>query len=173
MANEPTPTSPEDGENGAPAPKMLTEEQVNKIVQERLARDREAREKEAAAERQRIEDEKKSEVEKLASRISQLQKQLEEEKSARFKSELVALRTRIGKAAGLPDELVDLLQGDDEEALQAHAEKLKAVIGGTPEHTPKGKVPRQPTPDLKGGSDPTSPGVKPDAIKKVFDDFEL
>lgn len=144
MADEPTPTP----QGGAPEgeQKMLTQEQVDKIVQDRLARDREARNAEAEAARKKLEDEKKSEVERLASQLSDLQTQLAAEKEAREQSDLKALRLTVGRAVGIPDELAELLQGSSEEELKAHAARVKEALPGGP------KPPPSPRPQPVAGS---------------------
>ena len=75
-----------------------------------------------------------SDAEKAEKRLNDLEAALEEERNARktdqdarVAAEKVALRARLGSEYKLPAELVDVLQGDDEEAMKAHAEKLAAV----------------------------------------------
>lgn len=61
------------------------------------------------------------------------------------KARLDALKIRIGTAEELPPELAELLRGEDEDALKAHAATLRALIpktaanvggGSNPLHTP-------------------------------------
>lgn len=59
------------------------------------------------------------------------------------------LRERVGRRLGLPDELVDRLRGDDEDAVLADAEKLVALLGKAPASTT-----RKPAEQLRGGLDP-------------------
>jgi hypothetical protein len=58
------------------------------------------------------------------------------------------LRERVGRRLALPDELVDRLRGDDEEAILADAEKLVALLGKPASTT------RKPAEQLRGGLDP-------------------
>jgi hypothetical protein len=44
-------------------------------------------------------------------------------------AEKLLLRTTVARRAGLPDELVDRLVGDDEEALEADAQRLAELFG--------------------------------------------
>lgn len=67
---------------------------------------------------------KKTELQKLT-------EQLTAETAKREKLEREALRTRVGLAKGLPAELIDRLQGETEEDLQADADKLIKLV--TPE----------------------------------------
>jgi hypothetical protein len=59
-----------------------------------------------------------TESEKLQAKLKDAEIQLAQAKRER-------LIARVARAANLPDELAELLQGDTEEALAAHAEKLK------------------------------------------------
>lgn len=58
------------------------------------------------------------------------------------------LRERVGRRLGLPDELVDRLRGDDEDAVLADAEKLVGLLGKPAATT------RKPAENLRGGLDP-------------------
>jgi hypothetical protein len=137
MADEPTPTP--DAPKPEAEPKTLTQEQINQIVETRLAREREKQESERDAERKKLEDEKKSEIQKLADRVAEAEKKNQDLSDALTKSEMKALRSDIGNAAKLPQEFHQLLQGDDEDALKAHAQIIKDAMGGKDEKPePKG-----------------------------------
>lgn len=58
------------------------------------------------------------------------------------------LRLRVGARLGLPDELIDRLRGDSEEAVLEDAEKLLALI--TPSRPSDGR----PKPRVSGGTEP-------------------
>lgn len=72
----------------------------------------------------------------------------EDEKTAREAAEadkrtleLSALKSKVGAANGLPPEISNLLTGDDEAALTAHAKELAKVLPKT-EEKPKPKAPK-------------------------------
>lgn len=138
MADEPIPT-PEKGGDPAPEPKTLTQAEIDKIVENRLAREREKQQAEREAEKQRLEDEKKSEVEKLASQIQALQKQVEEQTARADKADLDALRAKVAQAKSLPAGFASRLTGSTQEELEADADAILEVIGGSKEDDPEPK----------------------------------
>lgn len=77
-----------------------------------------------AAEFDKLEESKKTETQKLS-------EQLAVETAKREALERQALRFKVGVAKGLPAELIDRLQGETEEDLQADADKLLKLV--TPE----------------------------------------
>ncbi len=60
----------------------------------------------------------------VAQRLAALEKQLADAEKARKDAEVTALRASIGTKHNLPGWAVELLRGDDEEALEAHAATL-------------------------------------------------
>lgn len=68
-----------------------------------------------------FEDKEKTEAEKVAERLTAA-----EERAAKAERDL--LRHRVAVAKGLPSELADRLQGDDEEAMSEDAERLLVVV---------------------------------------------
>jgi hypothetical protein len=129
---EGTETPPEGG-------KTFTQEQIDDLVEKRLAREREKytgyddlKEQVAAltAEKKKLEDEGKSDSEKVSEQLTSLQKQLEEEKEARTKSEAEALRLRVAQAKGLTEAQARRLQGATREELEADADDLLESFGG-------------------------------------------
>lgn len=86
------------------------------------ARKHEARAKEnaaAAAELAALKEAQKTEAEKLADRVKAAERERDE-------ARLEALRAKVGAAKKLPADVVDLLKGDTEEELTAHADRLAA-----------------------------------------------
>lgn len=79
-------------------------------------------------------EEKAAGADEKDKRITELQSQL--------------MRERVGRRLGLPDELVDRLRGDDEDAVLADAEKLVGLLGKPASTT------RKPAEQLRGGLDP-------------------
>lgn len=111
------------GVTAAP-PKTFTQEQVDKIVQERLARakqsvpdDYEAL-KAKAAKLDEIEEASKSEFDKLSERYSALEKEHEQ---LVHETERKAWAAEVSKEKGVP---VEILRGDTKEELEAHAQAI-------------------------------------------------
>jgi hypothetical protein len=71
----------------------------------------------AASKLAQLEESQKTEAQKLADRATQAEKERDE-------ARLEALRVKVGAAKKLPPAVVDLLKGDTEEELTAHADQL-------------------------------------------------
>lgn len=113
-----------------------------------------------------FEDATKTEQEKLTERLSELEKEKDT-----ATSQLICLQVALEHAPeGMPAKEVarwaKRLSGSTREELEADAAEL---FEGLKADGPK--VPRQPKPDLRGGSDPTE-DVGPD-VKKVFDSIQI
>lgn len=128
-----------EGNDGPEPEKTLTQEQVDKIVEERLARERKkyedyddlkAQVKALTDEKKKLEEEGKSDSDKVSEQLDALQKQLEEEKEARTRSEAEALRLRVAQAKGLTEAQAKRLQGSTQEELEADADDLLETFGG-------------------------------------------
>lgn len=87
-------------------------------------------------------DAEKTEVQRLTERLAELEGEL----SSKAREALVA---KVAKEHGIPDDLTDLLTGDDEEAISAKAERLAKSL-----KTPAPVIPGKPKPRLSAGSDP-------------------
>lgn len=107
------------------------------------ARKHEARAKEnaaAAAKLAALEEAQKTAEQKLTDRLTAAEKERDE-------ARLEALRVKVGAAKKLPAEVVDLLKGDTEEELAAHADRLaehfKASVrpSGSADQGPRGSAP--------------------------------
>lgn len=146
-------TTPESGA------RTFTQEDVDRIVAERLRREREKyadyddlKAKAAAA------DASKSELQKLAERLAAAEKRLQE-------AEVKALRAEVAAAKGVP---ADLLHGSTKEELEAYADRLVQFRGGTQtaEAATKdgngqdGKVSGRPKEKLTAGAVPAAGGDK-------------
>jgi hypothetical protein len=101
--------------------RKFTQEDVNRIVQERLARDREAR---------------NAMDPDLLKRITNLEEKLVSERAALAKLEgelaqsaVTRTRAEIAAAKGLPTELVEFVVGSTKEEMAASADKLVASLG--------------------------------------------
>lgn len=91
-----------------------------------LARKHEARAKENAGAAQRlaeIEEQGKSESERLAERIASAERRAED-------AERKALRYEVAAAKGVPSKLMRFLQGNTEEELTASADELLEAVSG-------------------------------------------
>lgn len=109
-------------EQPATAPEELGDAGKKALEAERKAR--RAAEKaaaEAAAKIRQYEDAQKSEAERLAARVAEL-----EQAAATATAE--AARQRIVNETGLPADLADLIVGADEDAMRATAERIKAHL---------------------------------------------
>lgn len=118
-----------------------TQEELDNIVKERLRRERE---------KFGDYDDLKKRVSELESENSALKSTVEEDKQTRAgldaqitelqgqvsNYETASLRTRIALQNGLPYDLADRLQGADEEALRADAERLAGFMRPTTPQAP-------------------------------------
>jgi membrane protein involved in colicin uptake len=148
--------------------KTFTQEQLDEIIEKRLAREREkyadydklqeqvaaltADKAKADAERKKAEDEGKSVNEKVAEKVAELQKQLEAEAEARQKSESEALRLRVAAAKGLTEAQARRLQGSTKEELEADADDLLETFGGKKDDKPEEKGFGRPRESLRPGA---------------------
>lgn len=102
-----------------------------------------AKENKAAAEKlAAFEESQKTEAQKLADRAAAAEKE-------RDAAKLEALRTKVGMQKKLPTDVIDLLKGDTEEELAAHADRLsehfKASVrpAGSVDQGTRGSAPAQ------------------------------
>jgi septal ring factor EnvC (AmiA/AmiB activator) len=122
-----------------------TQEELDKIIESRLARQKESLEKQFADY-----DQLKTRNEELQSEVSTLKSSIEESSNA-IKSheqtvadlnkkvadyETANLRTRIAVQNGLPIDLADRLMGSDEESIKADAERLAGFVSNKQQTPP-------------------------------------
>ena len=107
--------------------KTFTQEEVNGIVNDRLARERKKYEgidlealKRKAVKFDEMEEANKTELEKANEKVNALQYELD---SIRKEKELTAMREQVAKEIGIP---VNLLTGSTEEECKEQAEAIKA-----------------------------------------------
>ena len=136
-------------------PKTFTQEELDNIVKDRLARERQKYEgidlealKAKAAKLDKIEEANKTELEKATERANALQAELDGIKKA---NELNAMREQVAKEIGVP---TNLLTGGSEEECREQAEAIKAFA------YPSGY------PSLKDGGEPQAMSKK-----TAYDDF--
>lgn len=150
--------------------KTFTQADVDRIVGQRLARDREQyadydQLKEAAAELAKIREGEKTELQRI-------QEELDAERKARESAESASAamkRTQYGMDKGLPRDLAELLTAGDEESLDAQIEKLLPhVAPKTPEpRTTNGGLRSGVTGSGGGSADPKERVAH--AIRELFD----
>lgn len=155
-----------DSNTNAPAPdtegdkqvetKTFTQDEVNRIVAERLAREKSKFDDELKQVQSSKDDQSKTELQKLQEQIEALTKENESNK-------LSALKSRISKDTGVP---VELLTASDEESLTAQA----AAITDYVESQSKSKKTETPKPGqpLKDGATPPASKSRDEILKEVM-----
>lgn len=156
MADDPTPTDPAKGKDDPKKPDELGDAGKKALDEERKARrDAERQLKEMGDKLQTLEDKDKSENERLATKVAQLEKDLS---AATARAD----RFEVALDKGLDMVRAKRLSGTTREELEADADELKGWTAGETKGTPA-----KPTEDLKGGGDPTTePAVD---IRKMVD----
>lgn len=148
-----------------------TQEELDKIIESRLARQKESLEKQFADY-----DQLKTRNEELKTEVNTLKASIEETSNAAksheqtiadlnqkiAEQETANMRTRIALENGLPIDLADRLVGNDEESIKADAERLAGFVSSKPQ-TP---------PPLKNTESPLSEG-KDGAYKKLIENLVL
>lgn len=124
-----------------PAEKLVPQSQVNLIVEQRLAQDRERRKAEADAEKRRIEAEaaaKNGEWEKVAktheSTISEKDAEIARLTAEIANRDKAATRTKVGAEAKLPPELWGRILGETEDEMRADAKELAKTVAPPAAH---------------------------------------
>jgi len=111
-----------------------TQEELNRIIEERLRREREkyadyeALKADSAALRELKGKKLDEQVTALSGQLQTAQTALSEMQTRAEKAERSLLRSRVAREANLPAELADRLTGDDEAALKADAEALGKLL---------------------------------------------
>ncbi len=147
MENKPTTGGGQEPNGGAPE-KTFTQGEMDAIIGERLAREREKYAdydilKAKAAKFDESEDAQKTELQKAQEKASSLETELNEMKAAK---KITEIRSKVAKETGVPAEL---LHGNDEETCKAQADAIKkfagpsypnVLDGGEPNKPPAGKT---------------------------------
>ncbi len=115
------------GEGNEPEPKSFTQEQVDQIVEKRLAKERGKYKdydelKTKAMKLDEMENAGKSELDKLKESNAALRKQIDDAAAEKQHAEWVS---EVAKDKGVPAEL---LRGGSKEELEAHADLLRAAL---------------------------------------------
>lgn len=148
-----------------------TQEELDQIIEGRLARQKEALEKQFADY-----DQLKTRNEELEKEVGALQTTINEsnEKAKNYNTtisdlnakisgyETANLRTKIAVQNGLPLDLADRLVGDDEASLTADAQRFAGFV----------VKPAAPVPPLKN-TEPTTPDSKDGAYKNLIENLNL
>lgn len=131
---DPPPADPPAADPPPPSgDKTFTQDQLDKVVGERLARERDKFAdyedvKAKAARLDEIENEKRSDVEKLTGERDTLKGERDTFKTDAETKAHENLRLRVALDKRLPAELVDRLQGETKEDLEADADKLLGLV---------------------------------------------
>lgn len=130
MTETSTETEPQagTGTDSKPAEKTLTQSEVDRLLGERLAREREKYAdyddlKAAASRLKEIEDAGKSEQQKLADQLAAAQRQIAERDAALAEATQASLRATVAADKGVP---ASSLTGSTKEELEAAADQLIA-----------------------------------------------
>lgn len=144
--------------------KTFTQDDVDRIVSERVGRERSKYAdyndlKTKASQLDELQDEKKSELEKLTGKVTSLS-----DSNKALTTENLRLRVALEKGLiGEKAELADRLRGADKEELEADADKLLALVS-TPApamESEEGKEEKKdPPPSFDGGAREPSPEAK-------------
>ncbi|CQR25879.1 phage protein [Streptococcus varani] len=139
---------------------ITTQEELESIVKARVAREREKfsdydQLKTKVADFEAKEANYQSTIESLKTEKTELSGQIDTLNGELKQTKVQSLRQRMATEYGLPLDLADRLQGEDEDSLKADAESLSAVI-----------KPPQPTPPAKS-NEPTISDSKEVALKEV------
>lgn len=136
------------GKDGAPFDAARAQKLIDTLrAENKVAKAAEKELLELKADAQKRKDSELSDLEKANKRNLELAAKLTE-------TEMRERRTRIGSEHKLPAEIAELLQGDDDEAMKAHAAKLVAAL-------PK-------SPNLGPTNPPAGTGAVTDAQRRAF-----
>lgn len=172
MADEPKTEAPEakapeatpEQKPTAAEPKTFTQDDLDRVVSERLKRERDKYSdygdlKDKASKLSELEEENKSELEKLTGKVGSLD---EENKSVKAEN----LRLKVALSKGLTGEKADLadrLRGSTQEELEADADTLLAHFKPVEEEKIEEKEEEKkapPPPSFDGGPRETAPDAK-------------
>lgn len=138
-----------------------TQEELDAIIQSRLSREREKYAdyedlKKQLADFEAKETTYQNTINDLKTRETDLTSQIESLNGDLTKTKLQTAKQRIATEYGLPLDLADRLQGEDEESFKADAERLASYL-----------APKQPTPPMKSNE----PTIDTDPLKSGLRDM--
>ncbi|TCS80372.1 capsid assembly scaffolding protein Gp46 family protein [Tepidibacillus fermentans] len=114
--------------------KTFTQEEIDRIIAERLKREKEKYKdyeqlKKAAEELQKLKEAQMTEQEKLQAKLAEYEKALQEKERLAREAQLQTTKTKILTEMGLPLDLANRIFGEDEETIRQDAEMLKKLLG--------------------------------------------
>jgi hypothetical protein len=124
--NDPKPTGGDPEPN--PEGKTFTQDDIDRIVKERLERERKKREAEAEAERAAAEKKRLEEKEEYKELYEKLQKEREADRLAAIESKKESLLAKAGYDESQVERYTKYLTGETDEELQTSLDTLKADI---------------------------------------------
>lgn len=131
---EPNPGDGGQGNDQNPPVKTFTQEELERILAERLKREREKYKdydelKKAAEELKKLKEAQMSETEKLQAKLADYERQLLEKELALQEAQLESLKLKILDEMGLPKAWASRIFGTTEEEIRQDAEELKKLLG--------------------------------------------
>lgn len=115
-----------------------SQEELDRIIKDRLKRERESTQKSyegwvSPEDHKKALNDAKQTLEDLKKAHESDTKTIEELTAKNKTYETASLKSRIAREVGLPYEWVDRIRGEDEESIKADAESLKKLVGnGSP-----------------------------------------
>lgn len=148
------------GDGGQQPGKTFTQEELDRIIAERLNREREKYKdyndlKKAAEELKKIKESQMSETERLQARVAELERHLADKDRETAEARLETLKLKVLDELGLPKAWAERLFGTNEEEIKADAKNLAKLLG----EAGKGK-------GVGSGSNP-GPGTPPDPVEQA------
>lgn len=147
------------GDGGQQPARTFTQEELDRIIAERLAREREKYKdynelKKAAEELKKIKGAQMSETEKLQAKLAEQERKILDYERELAEARLEATKLRVLDELGLPKTWANRVFGTDEEEIRQDAEELKKLLG-------QGK------PGAVGSGSNPGPGTPPDLVEQA------
>ena len=122
------------GNNTGNAPKTFTQEDIDRIINERLAREREKYKdyndlKKAAEELQKIKESQMTEQEKLQAKLAEYERVMADRELELASLRAEQIKTKVLTEMGLPLSWASRIFGTTEEEIKADAEEFKKLLG--------------------------------------------
>lgn len=116
-------------------PKVFTQEELEKIIAERLERERKKYKdydelKKVAEEYKKMKEAQMTEEEKLQSKLAELEAAVLEKELEVQEAMIEKTKMKVAMEIGLPADALDFISGSTEEEIREAAEKFKNLLGG-------------------------------------------
>jgi len=116
-------------------PKVFTQEELEKIIAERLERERKKYKdydelKKVAEEYKKMKEAQMTEEEKLQSKLAELEAAVLEKELEVQEAMIEKTKMKVAMEMGLPADALDFISGSTEEEIREAAEKFKNLLGG-------------------------------------------